>query len=117
LRRWSRISGRCVAHGTFAEINAQVNAAVNALVGNAMAGVTMPASGPDLPLPSANENAAAAGAAGKVDVHVKISHDGSIATAITAKGRSVGKPRVETPMQPHAHELLARRDADGGRAS
>jgi hypothetical protein len=44
----------------------------------------------------------AGGSNGKVDVNVKISHDGSIKTTTTAKGQNVNKPRVQTPMQANA---------------
>jgi hypothetical protein len=53
---------------------------------------------PPVALPSASTSAQA----GKVDVAVKISHDGSIKSATKTTGVGVGKLRVDTPMQAHA---------------
>jgi hypothetical protein len=56
---------------------------------------------PEVPMP-ATGSTGAGGSNGKVDVNVKISHDGSIKTTTTTKGQNVNKPRVQTPMPAHA---------------
>jgi hypothetical protein len=68
--------------------------------------VAMPAAGPDVTLPSSTNAALATlrgdQAAGKLDVNVKIQHDGSIKTTTQSSGKGVGNVRVDTPMQAHA---------------
>jgi hypothetical protein len=54
----------------------------------------------DIPLPSST--AGGGGSQGKIDVHVKIDHDGKARTTTKQSGQGVGKLRVETPMQAHA---------------
>jgi hypothetical protein len=81
----------------YRKINAQ-NEAANAQVSKFVAHI-LSQSAPDVPMPATGP---AEPASGKVDVNIKVSHNGQITSTTTAKGTGVGKTRVETPMQPAA---------------
>jgi hypothetical protein len=99
--KWYPLNSGPAAPNDFRKLNSQ-NEAANAEVSKLVAHVLSQAA-PDVPMPTTDGGATAtAGRNGKVDINVKISHDGSIKTTTTAKGQNVNKPRVQTPMQANA---------------